>query len=482
VDNSTGANTNSGLSGFPWKELPGTVNPTGTTSGWVTIQAGDTINLTAGQEWNKGVLVNSSYYNNGTSENRITIQSSSTTRAIFDFNAGDTDLSLNGAAFQVRRDYITFRYLEVREITRSGNCSGFYIGNADANDYNQILYCYIHDIIDTTVISGSPDSCSGENYSYGVVMVWATGTEIAYNIFKNIDKKFISSSENYGGSHSIHHNTLYNESGFTGDPIDHGIVVSSANGGNSVYNNILWNNHKYYGKNYAINMVESGGSNKIYNNIIRGWSTGIALRTDGAANNSNEVIHNTIYLADNPATLHTCYYNSDNNAGIYLDNSDNNEIKNNIVYYPELTSGNALMMIIESDANNNEIDNNLFYYNGSAERIKEDGSAQTVSWLNSTFSDGSADSNIVFSPGFVGGGHTVGDLPTGFNSNWHPNSSGLSLSATAGAIGNGQSSLGSPYGTDIAGTARTSWDIGAYEFTQYPSASGITFSGVTIGQ
>lgn len=474
VDVETGSNANNGSALSPWKELPGTVNPTGSASGWTKIAAGDILILTAGQEWNKGVLVSSTYYNDGTDENRITITSSSTTEyAIFDFNGGDTDLASSSSAFQVRRDYIDFEYLEVREISSAGGCAAFRIGNVDANDYNRIRYCYIHDIIDTNIISGEgAGTCSGENYSYGIGHVWATGTEIAFNIFKNIDKKFISTNENFGGSLSIHHNTFYNESGFTGDPIDHGIVVSSSGGGNSVYNNIIWNNHKYYGKNYAINMVESGGNSKVYNNIIRGWNIGIALRTDGAANNRNEIINNTIYLADNPATLHTCYYTGDNNIGIYLDNSDSNIIRNNIVYYPELVGSDALMIKIESDADLNTITNNLFYREGSNEKVKVDGKVQTITWLNDTFSNGDGTENVVANPGFSGGEtHTISNLPTGFDdSNWKPNAAGLSLAFGSNAIGAGYA-MGSPYNVDITGVSRnlSTWDIGAYEFEDTPT-------------
>ncbi len=471
VDNITGSNSNYGSAGNPWKELPGTVNPTGSTSGWTTIKAGDTILLTAGQEWNKGVLINSTYYNNGTSGSYITITSSSPpTRAIFDFNGGSTDTASNNAAFQVRRDYITFEYLEIREITASGGCSGFYIGNADANDYNKIQYCYIHDIIDTTVISGTPGSCTGENYSYGVIMVWATGTEIAYNIFKNIDKKFIGTSENYGGSHLIHHNVAYNESGFTGDPIDHGIVISSANGGNSVYNNIIWNNHKYYGKNYAINLASAGGNNKVYNNIIRGWNIGIATRTDG----NNEIVNNTIYLAEQPATRHSCYYDENtSHAGIYIDRSNNNTIRNNIIYYPKEIFGKGRVVVWAGSGTDNTVTHNLFYGTG-ADIIAATGNItfRTLSYMENMW-DGTNNNvwnnNTVENPGFSGGNHPVSNLPTGFNEIWIPNNNGLYITSGSSAKDTGFELI-SPYDIDIKNDLRptgSGWDIGAYEYYEH---------------
>ena len=185
VDNENGANSNDGSLDHPWKECPGTQNPTTPTGGWATLQAGDTIVLTAGQIWTKGVKIDSGYYNNGAPNSPITITSSAEPeRAVFDFSAGGS------TGFDIIRDYITVKHLEIRNITASDS-RAIRIGQSvsDPSVGVKVLYCYIHEIEDPVVLT-----CSGETeqYAYGIELQNRSGTEIAYNIIKNVNKKWIS--------------------------------------------------------------------------------------------------------------------------------------------------------------------------------------------------------------------------------------------------------------------------------------------------
>jgi len=473
VDANLGNNSYNGSSSSPWKELPGTLNATTPTTGWTMVQPGDTIILTAGQSWAKPVLVNSYYYKNPPDESgRITIKSSSSSnRAIFDFSSSGT--SAPSAAFNIRLDYISLEYLEICNMKKSGSVVGVYIGNADANDYVNVKYCYIHDIIDTNVLPT-------ENYSYAVGIVWSTGSEIAYNTFKNIDKKFISTSEIYSNSLSIHHNVMYNEADFTGDPMDHGIVLSGNN--HLCYNNILWNNHSYYGEGYAIKTAGAGGSasnSKIYNNIILKWNGGIGLLDS----NGPQCINNTIYLAASPPiNSYTASPEYNSNVGISLRNTSNAVVRNNIVYYPKVVtaenkvSGAQVLQVApaSTSTSNNTITNNVFFSDGSTEKVGIRGGDTDffdLSWIETRGNWNGVNGNIcegntIASPGFSGGSHPISNLPSGFDSDWVPNNPGISLSGSSAAIDKGNAVM-EPYNMDVRGVPRPRGngpDMGAYEY------------------
>ena len=71
VDFDSGNNSNDGLStDYAWRSLPGTQNPTGGSSGWAVIAAGDTIYIKAGTSYISSdggyILINSTWYMNGT--------------------------------------------------------------------------------------------------------------------------------------------------------------------------------------------------------------------------------------------------------------------------------------------------------------------------------------------------------------------------------------------------------------------------------
>ena len=477
VDFNSGDNSNDGTSGSPWKEIPGTQNPTDIpSSGWVTIQAGDEIIFTAGQTWNRPVMIDSIWFANPSNESgRITLRSSSTsTRAIFDFTGVTTSYG-----FQVRRDYISLEYLEIRDITNAGNAHAIYIGNVDANDYVKVRYCYIHDITDSNKLPT-------EQFTSGITLVWSTGSEVSYNIIKNVDKKFISTSEVYSDSYKIHHNVFYNESGYSGDPMDHGIVLSGQN--HKCYNNIIWNDHADQSyASFAIkidgdNSEGSANNNNIYNNLILKWAAGIGILDTPPSGGNNVVHNNTIYLQDKNCSGSCSGYILN---GITIGGSGDvsyNSIRNNIIYYarPNTTTNKSTCMFIcsaSSTCSNNTITNNLCFYSasdGSDIDFRVNSNYRILSWLETNgnwngVNGNVMENNIIANPGFMGDNHPVFNLPTGFNASGHPNNTGLNITSSSSVKDRGYPLVNS---FDIRGVQRpygSAWDIGAYEFFKQPS-------------
>lgn len=478
VDNNAADNSGVGSQADPWKELPGTASPAA--GGWngTTIAAGDTIYLDHNDTWTKAVLISSTYYADGTAGNPITISSDSTsTRAVFDF----TDGAPSGSwGIDIRRNYVTVQYLEICNISQSGTGGGIQIGQtgAAAHDHVKVLHCYIHDIWDT----GCTNVCADENYSYGIILFNRTNTEIGWNIIKNVDKKWIGSSEDWSGlNDEVHHNVMWNDASGWGDddPMDHGITMSGTGGHMSVHDNILWNLHKYYGKCYAINMVEAGDYNKIYNNIIRGHTIGIVIRSSGTVGNYNEIIHNTIYLANCPMTYLDCEYGEEH-AGIRLEEGVGHIVKNNLIYYPHLDSSAARGIVLESPISGQVVDYNLIYYDATGkERITDEGSGDlTIAQYNTAHST----NNAVADPVLSGGSYPVSNLPDGFDGSGYPNNTGLQLTSSGAGAMSGDATVGATYATDIQGNTRTNFNPGAYEYgagSTPPSGQGCTIKAVS---
>lgn len=482
VDQDSGNNANSGLAGSPWKELPGTLSPTGAISGWKKIYAGDKITLSAGDVWSKSVKINSSYYDNATESNPITITSSSTsTRAIFDFASTGA-----GIGFEVHVQGITFQYLEIRNISTTGSAIGIVFGNDcdTSGKYGKVLHCYIHDIVDTAGYE------TATNQAFAVNFTISSNNEVAYNTLKNVSKKFIGAGE--GGTCpsgpfsptsyiNVHHNVMEDDAAFAGSPMDHGVAMAGNN--HSIHDNMVWSERPTTVEPaFAIKVdgtatAGTNNNNRIYNNLVLGWSSGMAI-IDVPGVGNNEIVNNTIYLKEMDT-----YDTSGSGAainGITLGGSTNvsgNKIRNNIIYgvHPNDTTGASTGMFIcaaSASCANNLVTNNLFYHDAANVDFRIGSNYRTVTTMETSgvwngLSGNVAENNIVDNPKFSGGTHPLNNVPSGFDASWHPNADGLNISSDSKAKDMGYA-LSSPFNADIKNASRpqgSAWDIGAYEYS-----------------
>jgi len=442
VDVIRGDNSNNGSQGSPWKECPGTQNPTdSSTGGWTTIRPGDTVYFTAGQTWTRPILISSDNFSQPTKESdRITLTSTSSTRAIIDVSGYTT----KNYIMWLNRDYITLKYFELRDLSKSGVSYGIY---NNGSRYFKILYNYIHDIQDS---SGA--------HSFGLGFDRGGNGEIAYNKVGNVEEKAI---ELYQCDRTdIHHNTVFTTNSF-GQPTDHGVVISGAS--NTFYNNIIYaeDNVRFranpsYGMKVDGNAATSSfaNSNKVYNNIIYGWPCGLAAMDT----HDNEYTNNTIYHRNE-----TVDADSYDNHSLAIRNANNNAFRNNLLYYVGIGHNYGHFGFFDSPSStcaNNTVTDNLFYRTGSDERFRVGGKVGiTLSTMegSATFNGKNGNvmrNNTILAPEFSGGTHHVASLPTGFDSNWLPNDNGLSLTASSpvldiGYIDASGSTLNPPTGLKV---------------------------------
>ncbi|OPY69482.1 MAG: hypothetical protein A4E57_01169 [Syntrophorhabdaceae bacterium PtaU1.Bin034] len=113
VDPQNGSDSNPGTQALPWKNIPGTceLDNSGflTPSGWVRVNAGDTIRIKSGTTIHNRLHIDSTWYQNGTSSAPITVrrdESWGTGPVVFD--GGQQTLGVwDSLVFIYSRDYIT---------------------------------------------------------------------------------------------------------------------------------------------------------------------------------------------------------------------------------------------------------------------------------------------------------------------------------------------------------------------------------------
>lgn len=463
VNYNSGSNSNDGSQSAPWKECPGTVNATGSTSGWKVIPAGSTILFEAGQTWNRPLKIDSNWFAAPANESqRIALRSSSaSTRAVFDFSGTSYSYGIS-----IGRNYITVQYFEVRDINGPGEAKGIFNANVS---YTKILNNHVENI-----------SSSDSLYGYGIIVSngppGGAYVETAYNNVVNAETKNISGGTDHS-HHNIHHNYIRQDAGFASDRYDHGIVMGGHD--HSVHGNIV--DIEYVGPGgvigYAIKFDGlTGGAdcynNKMYNNLVLKAPMGLGVMDCAGP---TTVANNTVYLqnAAGTCTSSGCVH------GMVLGGggggaAPNTTIRNNIFYYPKIESGGSHMIYLPAPGTqaNNTITNNLFYYGNSQEKFRVGStSGLSLSYVQTSGNWNGVNGNVmqnntIAAPGFVGGQHTVGQLPTGFDSSGVPNAPGLSLTPTSAAVDAGYA-MGAPYNVDITGAPRpqgSGWDIGAYEY------------------
>jgi hypothetical protein len=454
----------SGLNG-PWEHIPGADGFTG--SGWVRLTAGDTITVKGGGIINARIVVDGTFYNNGSSNNLIIIQSGhlvgwGNSRAVIDGGSVRAHGFYLGQ-YSTAISYIRINGFEIRNMASTKSASGIFMPNAD--------YCEISN----NLIYSIPGP-SDEDRGYGIEVEGGCsyGT-IEKNVIHNVGAKGIELNAGVN-SFIVEHNFLY-------DTEDHGMVISGTY--NIVRNNIVMHCGTIYKPAYGIK-CDSGTLaaeyNDIYNNIIWRGKSGLGI-LNGRYNN---FFNNIVYFCgfDDMRT----YSGNDFVAFAMYDDGtssfkvEGNKIKNNILYYNgKDPDGNGVQFWFSSNIGNNNIfmDNLLYYDAGTTNtlvRYKNGASYEyrSVSWLESSSGFASvaagniASNNIAADPKLKGGSglEVINSAPTGFNTSWQPNKDGFELTANSpvGAL-QGSKDLESLYSLDIAGNLRVNYSIGPFEFT-----------------
>jgi hypothetical protein len=478
VDVGSGSDSNTGTSQTSaWAHLPGTVGFSG--SGWVTLQNGDTVYVKGGTINNAQVRLSSPNYTGNSAFDSIKLISGhlaatpwGSGRAIFDQqNSRTYGFWIGGPSTQG----ITIDGFEVRNIAAGGPGEGFdpstgsccvAVGGYGGATYIKIRRCYLHDALRSVDDTG-----------HGIEADGVKQMIIEYNnIGPRIGTKGI---EPYNSRYGAIRNNFITNTG------DHGIAMSLANNWD-IYNNVVYMVGPY--KHDPVFGIKSvGGTNDCWNNLIyrdippnpdndsSDHSQGYGIFAQG----QNRCFHNTIANFINSPNGH------ENGAGIAvgceLSTSSGNDIQNNLVFHcvNGFNTSEIYWYNSSGSQNNTFRFNDLYYANATDTTIATFDGANNNYYSSSLFNAHSfGNGNVVASNIQVGASWTGGTLPSGLDSNFHPNTTffqltaatptSVTITANSGIKGDtvhGYSTDVNKFNTDILGNARTAWSIGAYEFS-----------------
>jgi hypothetical protein len=471
--NGTAQAFSSGSTG-PWQHIPGSVGVTG--SGWVKMNAGDSIIVKGGTVLPDSITVNAAWYNNGSSGNTIKILSGHLSgwgsgRAVIDGGATTSGSGTYGKGFWVNGpSYIRIEGFEIRNIANMADSGGVFIdGNNTA--YIEIVGNLIHEIYGASGSSGYGIEVTGDNKN-GYVL-------IEKNIIYHTEEKGI---ELYNqGYCTVRYNWVYQTN-------DHCVTVSSAN--NSIYGNMFsqsgyrWMTYESpfrpaYGFKFDGSASILADNNSLYNNLIWDCSSGIGI-LNGSGNKIyfNTVYHSGFQGGESGGEEGSAFViQNDGTAGSNI--PVGNIARDNIFYFSNLNNAHAPTIAFNYNiGGNNTISRNvvyrdsantgtLFFYRGSGGNTWN-----ALSWFEgssgfASISGNVASGNIVVEPSHAGGTGTalMSGLPTGFNANWRPNTTAFALSASTPAQVLAGDVMAAPFNYDIAGALRTQFSLGAYEGT-----------------
>jgi hypothetical protein len=488
VDVETGDNAKAGTSiSSAWKHLPQTVGQTG--SGWATLVDGDTVFVKGGTTNLCQVALTTSNYKGSSGKfDSIKLVSGhlnsppwGTGRAIFDEQNTRTYGFFVGDNTQTTG--ITFDGFEIRNIKAGGpggsmgstGSACFDIGGNGRPQYTKIRRCWLHDALRTVNNTGTGINVTSADYFCA-----------EYNeIGPAIGTKGMDITD-------CHHGVL--KQNYVHATGDHGISCDGTNWdicGNLIYMTPANGSAYAHGPVFALKVYQ--GFYDIWNNVCfsdgtNEYSSGIGLF---AGSGNDRVVHNTTYRF--------LYSNEDHERGVGIavgceDNSLTNcLIQSNICisnknYCP---SGGSAFYMHKSCSNVTVRLNNLFWKasNDSVAGIRTN--VYDHYYSTGQFDTAGSDWNCSFvgntqlNPTWVGG-----NLPTGLDSNGHPNTAYFALSDSSpsslrtgiplyGDGIHGYSSDPNKFLADILGTVRKSWSLGAYEYV--PPTSALTApSGLRI--
>ncbi len=485
VDGGAGSDSNNGTAtNTAWLHIPGTTNLTG--SGWVRLVDGDTLWMKGGTS-NIMVMLNTTWYLGSSLYNSIQLRSGhlrspqwGTTRAIVD--SANTYHSGFWIGNNTNVRGVTVDGFEVRNIAGGGVGIGFDpnsgsacidIGGSTSAGYITIRNCYLHDAIRTI-----------EDTGHGVEISRGDHYIIEKNdVGPNIGTKGIESF--LGDLGVIRYNyILAGTDSFTGD---HGIALEGNNW--DVYGNLVSVHDGVHQPIYGIKIM--GNVNDIWNNVVFGRNPdmvdigGIYVVPpipDGHSQcSSNRIICNTVYRLHSTGN----FCEEGQSLVIGLDPGSGNVATNTLVQNNLLTfstnafsGGTGFDMNYEGNSRKSQIQFNDFFSAVGGFTISMGRSScsnfTVANWQALTFDTGTTNANNVQ----VNPVYTGGTLPSGMNTSFQPNQSFFVLTssspstvtntsnsfATAGNSQHGYDANPTKFVTDILGTNRVNWSMGAYEF------------------
>ena len=464
VDVDEGSDSNPGTStNSAWAHLPGTVGFS--VPGWTRIDGGDTILVKGGTTNYVRVTFDTAYYSGKTVFDSIVIQSGhlagwGSGRAIFDGQNTRT------GGFLINGNGITVDGFEIREIKaganppideRTGSCC---IGILQAN-FVTVKRCWLHNAYSrgpSTDVGHGIEMSGGTNFIFTQNQIGPTiqmkGIEPYRASFGVISNNFFSGvyehclSMNTSSNWDLCNNLIRHDPPYGPEP---SWAISVAGCHNlDVWNNVIFRTLPvieapplYFG--LAIGMYGNNSSNRFACNTI-------AFFNDTANGGSHQT---AISIERGPnVNIASGFYNN-------LVYSNYNNL-GPVAYCvsPDITTLNEVMYCDFFAASSNETVMS-FEVNGSDE-------LRTVA--NFAPSCGKYTHNVQVDPGF-----TSGVMPSGLDSNGHPNSPFFQLSTNSppAVTATYNELLGDPvhgydhsvdkFSLDIVGRRRTAWSMGAYE-------------------
>jgi hypothetical protein len=270
----------------PWQHLPGTISVTGT--GWVVLHQGDSVIVKGGAVLPDSILIDSTWYSNGTPKNLVKLLSGhlsgwGSQRAVVDGRADTSGAGTWGKGFHISsRSYIHIEGFEIRNMKDETNSAGVFI-DGNTSSWCEIVGNLIHEIYGHSGPSG-----------YGIEVTG--GLAAAYmlidgNVIYHTEEKAIELY--FQGDCTIRHN-------FISQTNDHGVVISSP--GNVIYDNLIteagyrWMTYEgpfrpSFGLKFDSNTTALADNNVMYNNVLFDCSSGIGI-LDGS---NNKIFFNTVY-------------------------------------------------------------------------------------------------------------------------------------------------------------------------------------------
>jgi hypothetical protein len=489
VDPQSGSDSSNGTTtANAWAHIPGAVGFTG--SGWAMIGAGDMVIVKGGSTNNYRVKFDSAHYSGAAAFDTFTIVSGDkllaqwgTTPAIID--------GQNTRHYGIAIDAVsggTFDGFEIREIKDGADMANEVWGNGNAciefgaisgrPTHWKIRRCYLHHAYGTTADHGFGIEFYGPDVNMSCTDI------IEYNTIANVRTKCL---ELYGTNHVVRAN-FFTKSG------DHNVVFTCDN--SDYVDNVNYVVHPDNGiaevngafvHSPVFGIKINKNNNDCWNNVIfcevgsasdnpNGFGTGFS------PNNAsyNRLLFNTVIQSTTTQS---------NNRILAFDIGDEGVLgTNNIValsigaYFTSSAGVFGDVQFFTGDlTKNGPVRYCDFYRTSSSANVIANHYGGTYHALNtatamSTSPDvngNSFDSLQQSDPAFTGG-----NLPSGLDSSFLPNTSYFVLTASTpsairvtgqngytGTSTNGSDHTSTKFATDILGNTRTNWSMGAYEYS-----------------
>ena len=488
VDIASGDDGNAGSSlSAPWQHLPGTVGFTG--SGWKVLQDGDSVYVKGGSNNPVQVRFGSPWYNGAAKFDSINVIGGQwdtpawgSGQPVFDEqNTRSYGFGLDGPG-------ITVDGFEIKNIAAASN-SGV-AGNGSAcieigtsATYVKIRRSWLHDAIRT-----------GDDIGHGIEFSTGAGPQviIEYNeIGPAIGTKGIEPTEFGGGYGVIRYNFLHNSG-------DHEMTISSDHW--DVYGNLIWHVANTSGNyvpwdhepNYGIKVT--GSYVDLWNNVLIGDQNattfetcgfGFSLPNGGSGGTGIRFVHNSVYGFRGTGN----YGESGVNLVMGIGNTAtvDSVASNNLLINSRNAQGNIQVHWYNGTVNGTFDHNDLWGGVSGSENVVSYGTTSAPpAYALSAFQGlvSGATNNQQTNPVLTGG-----TLPTGMDSNYHPNTPYFALTGASptavkttnnqllGDAIHGYSSSPDKFATDILGNPRSAWSMGAYEFVPGTPSSPCDVNG-----